>query len=260
MLITQWLWGELSRKSGFLRVEKIKNIIVAAPKLTPSGKGFLLRILSYWDTDIYLSEDTKTNDLLKPHGKNLWVAPLSNLLDKRKKDDIENSLKDMDIDAPVSYYLFPLSGYAHASMRTYILEEGQTYSRFHSHTAREEHYIVLSGKGKARIADKYRDVIEGDIIFKPTGPDISTQLIGGKGGMKILDIEIWNSPSRNDKDVISYPDHKELYFTGPGWFDTISFDSLMDASDSIDNYGRAYIRKSDGSWEPANFPGFSKRK
>ncbi|MEM3675756.1 MAG: hypothetical protein QXV22_01720, partial [Thermoplasmataceae archaeon] len=105
------------------------------------------------------------------------------------------------------------------------------------------------------------DVREGDMIFKPLGPDLPTQLLADRGeAMSVLDIEIWRDPARGDKDVVIYPDHNEITFFGSGWYNMVPLDSAMPAKDAMENYHTGYRRSKDGSWESADLPGLKRRK
>lgn len=256
---TQWLWSELSMRSGFLRPDRPDRIFLITPDMTDAAISFLIRIASYWDSTVHVRHNVTSMEQIQENENNSWIPPVYNIGDGRKPDSAQEALKEKD-DAGTTSFLAPLSGYSHAFMRTYTINPGHTYSRNHSHTAREEHYLVIAGSGIARIADREVPIREGDIVFKPTGPDLSTQFLSVEEPLKILDIEIWNDPARNDKDVVAYPDHGELCLFGPGWFTTFPLNSMMSARDSMSNYETGYIRRTDGTWESAEVPGFKPRK
>ena len=256
---TQWLWYELSTRAGFLRPDKPDRIYLIAPDLTDAALSYLIRIVSFWDSTVHVRNGVSTMEQIGGEIDNSWIPPIYNIFDGRKLDSSQDALKEED-DSGTASFLSPLSGYSHAFMRTYTINPGHTYARHHSHTGREEHYLVLSGNGIARIADKEVKVREGDMVFKPTGPDLPTQFLSIDTPLKILDMEIWNDPARNDKDVVAYPDHGELCLFGPGWFTTFPLTSMISAKDTMRNYETGYVRKADGTWGPAKVPGFGPRE
>ena len=47
------------------------------------------------------------------------------------------------------------------------------------------------------------DISQGDLISKPLGPDVPTQLLADRGvPLRILDTEIWPDSTRTAKDVV----------------------------------------------------------
>lgn len=255
---TQWLWTEMSTRAGYMRPDRPERIFLITPDLTDSAQVYILRIVSFWDTTVRVWHHPVSMDELDGLAENLWTPPMYNLNNNRKPDFAQTSLTESDSSGQ-TFFMSPLTGYSHAFMRLYIINPGHTYSRHHSHTAREEHYLILSGKGTVRIADREVNVVEGDMIFKPTGPDLPTQFLATEGPMRVLDIEIWNDLARNDKDVVSYPDHNEICLFGSGWYSTLPLDSMISAKDTMDNYETGYVRKGDGTWEEKDIPGFKPR-
>ena len=255
---TQWLWWELSNQAGFLNRRKNSTVYIIAPEMTDAGKAFIKRIISFWDTDIYLYRNPEVMADIEVPAQNAWMPPVYNLTPDATKDPVQSALVESD-DAGTCHFISPLTGLSHAFFRVYTINPGHTYSRYHSHTAREEHYLVLEGTGIARIAGRSEEVKQGDIIFKPTGPDLATQFIAGENGMRILDMEIWNDPTRADKDVVAYPDHGELCMFGSGWYNTIPLSAIHSAEDTMKSYEKGYYRNEDGSWSPKEVPGFPKR-
>ncbi|HLH86339.1 MAG TPA: cupin domain-containing protein [Thermoplasmataceae archaeon] len=257
---TQWLWRELSKRSGYFRPGKPSSLYLIAPEMTPPGERFLCRIVSFWEEEIYIYRGVNSEDELAEPTENHWIPPLTNILTTKTGDPAADALSSAN-GGEFERFISPLSGFSHAFFRTYNIPPGGTYSRHHSHTAREEHYLILSGKGTARIGSRRVDVATGDIVFKPLGPDLPTQLLADKGEeLKVLDMEIWQDPSRGDKDVVIYPDHGEVDFFGAGWYTTVPLDSAISADDAMGHYDEGYRRQKDGTWVPADVPGFRKRE
>ncbi len=256
---TQWLWWELSYQAGFLNSRKRGILYIIAPEMTDAGRTFLERICSFWDTEINTYRNPQTVEDTEIPVKNAWIPPVYNVSRDAAKDPVQSALVEED-DAGICHFISPLTGLSHAFFRVYSINPGHTYSRYHSHTAREEHYLVLDGTGIARIAGRNQQVKPGDIVFKPTGPDLATQFIAGENGLRILDMEIWNDPARGDKDVVAYPDHGELCMFGPGWYNTVPLSAIHSAEDTMESYETGYYRNLDGSWSPREVPGFAVRK
>lgn len=255
-----WLWWELSRKLGFLHRSQDEPVYVLTPPLTPEGREFIVRICSMWSDEVYvLNADGREIDIEKA-GDNSWIPPVVNVSGKPGNGTALGKLTEENGDELDTFYS-PLLGYAKSFVRAYTIPPGETYARFHSHTAREELYLVLQGKGTVRLAGHSVPVSEGDLVAKPTGPDLSSQLLADRGeSMRILDIEIWPSRDKIAKDVVHYPDHAELDLFGEGWNFMMPDEALYDFRDAMENYSTGYRRKLDGSWEPRDVPGFRKRE
>lgn len=255
-----WLWNELSGKLGFLHKGFEKDAVLAAPTLTGAGKEFLLRTCSFWSNGVYIISPNGGDLDLNNIGENLWIPPIVNVDGEHTADSTIGRLTETEGMASHTFYA-PLLGATKSFMRTYAISEGGTYSRFHSHTAREEIYLVLEGAGTARIGNHHVQIKKGDFISKPTGPDLPTQFLADRGeSLKIMDIEIWPEDERKSKDLVHYPDHEELDLFGEGWNLMIPSEAIMSFEDAMDNYDSGYKRNIDGTWEPKDIPGFKKRE
>lgn len=254
-----WLWWELSRKLGFLHKHPVDPVYILTPDLTEAGKEFMVRTCSLWSDEVFSISDTGGKFDLDNTGGNLWTPPVVNINVVPEKNSAIGKMHEATEGGVHTFYSHVL-GATRSYVRAYTIQKGNTYARFHSHTAREELYLVLKGKGTARIAGHTVNLVEGDLISKPTGPDIPSQLLADKGeDLRILDIEIWPEDERKSKDLVHYPDHAELDLFGEGWNLMIPSDSIMGFQDSMENYDKGYRRKNDGTWEPADIPGFRKR-
>lgn len=258
--IRHWLWWELSKRQGFMREDEAPAAYILAPPLTPEGKEFLIRTSSLWTNNVHLiGANGKTVDL-NSTGENLWVPPVVNVNERPKARTALSRLTD-GVEGDMDTHFSPILGAGKSYVRAYNIEKDGTYARFHSHTAREELYLVLKGKGTIRIGGHNVAIREGDLVGKPTGPDISTQFLADRGEpMRVLDIEIWPEDERTSKDAVLYPDHGELDLFGQGWNYTVPSVSIIDALDAMSHYDTGYRRKADGSWEPKDIPGHRKRE
>lgn len=258
--LKRWLWNTLAKRLGFLHPAPEREIFVLTPELTTAALDFMVRTCSFWSNEIYAVQSKDGLMNIEEKGTNLWKPPVVNALDVPGNDPMLEKLAT-NHHGVFHSYLSPLLGSGKSNVRTYTLAPGETFARFHSHTAREELYLVLKGKGSVRIAEHVAEIKEGDLISKPTGPDIATQLLADKGtDLKILDIEIWPDAEKNSKDFVRYPDHRELDLFGEGWDLMIPSDTVMGVEDSMRNYSSGYERHSDGSWTPKDIPAAKKRK
>lgn len=255
-----WLWWELSTRLGYLRPESPETVYILTPPLSRAGLEFVVRTASFWTDEVHSvwPENGEYNTEYK--GKNIWTAPIVNLNETHDRDSGLGKMHEEIESASHTFYSHFL-GATRSFVRAYDIHSGGTYSRFHSHTAREELYVVLKGKGSARIGNHKVAIKEGDLISKPTGPDLSSQILADCGeDIRILDIEIWPDDERKSKDLIHYADHGELDFSGEGWDMISPYDTVQSAEDAMKNYETGYRRKADGSWEPREIPGYKKRE
>ncbi len=252
-MLKNWLWRQLGRKLGYLKRRDGTKVTVVLPEISKAGLEFIVRTCSFWSDEIYMEEKGNRK-------KNLWIAPVLNVFDIPGKSDSLSKLASWHHNAFHSL-LSPILGSAKSNIRTYLIPSGMTFARFHSHTSREEFYLVLEGKGSARISDHKVSIQKGDLISKPTGPDLSTQLLADLGDdLRILDVEIWPDIDKRSKDLVHYPDHGELDLFGEGWNMMVPDEAIMSFEDSMGNYETGYVRHLDGSWDPKEIPGFPIRK
>ena len=258
--LVNWLWDELSNQLGFLRKSSTGTTWVITPPLSEAGRDLTVRICSMWSDEVYMVSDKKGPEGLEETGENLWAPPVLNVYGNSEKDAAAKKLT-ANHHGNVTRYLMPALGSTKAFMRTYRIPNGSTYARLHSHSAVEEHYLVLEGKGTLRTGDHSVAVGVGDLVSKPIGPDGTSQFVADLGvELLILDIEVWPDTSRTTKDLVHYPDHGEIFLRGQGWSGTVPSDALMDADDFRKNYDYGYRRSSDGKWSPKEVPGLRRRE
>lgn len=255
-----WLWFELSARLGYLRKDLPETVYILTPPLTAAGKEFVVRTASFWTDEVFAVTPGNGEYDITRDGDNLWIPPVVNVGREYERDSAIgkfSSSSEEGIHTPLSHVL----GATRSHIRTYTINPGHTFARYHSHTAREEFYLVLEGRGSVRIGGHKVEVSQGDLISKPTGPDLSSQFLADLGeAMKIMDVEIWPEDERKSKDAVHYPDHGELDLFGEGWFMTVPGKSIISAEDAMKNYDTGYTRKADGSWEARDIPGFKKRE
>lgn len=255
----RWLWEELSSRGGYLTPDSGEPTVLIAPTMTPLAQEFLNRLCSYWSNNVFYPALKDGQIDMSNKGENRWSAPVVNVFNGPGKDGIMGAFHQ-SLDEGDHTLISNTFGPSRSFTRIYNIKQGNTYSRFHSHSARDEIYLVIEGKGTLRIGDKRIEINRGDLIDKPLGPDISTQFLADSGSdLLVLDIEIGPEDSRGFKDMVSYPDHRELLLAGEGWNFAIPSDTISDPHDLDANYSSGYIRKKDGSWESSEVPGFMKR-
>lgn len=254
-----WLWDELSERLGSMRRTGTGDVFILTPQLTYEGMELVIRLASMWSDEVYVIDSPDDSTNLGNHGDNRWMAPVINLNTVTDGTPLQRAMT-IDHHDSITTFLMPALGTAKSFMRTYRIKKGMTYSRLHSHSAVEEHYIVLEGTGTLRYGKNIAEIREGDIVSKPVGPDNYSQFIADHDSeLRILDIEVWPDTTLNAKDVVLYPDHREIFLRGQGWRAILPSDTLMDASDFNQNYDNGYERMRDGTWKPKNLPGVSER-
>ncbi len=251
--LTDWLWREFGRISGFIRKDSPGTAFVKSPHLSNEGRDFVSRIASFWSDEIFF-QDSDGN-----HSENMWKAPTVNILSETGMDASESVFSGED-QGCYTRFIGAVLGPGRGFTSTYEIPDGRSYSRLHSHSAVDELYVVMEGSGHLRFNGHLVEIKKGTVISKPTGPDASSQILADMGEkLKILDIEIWADPRRESKDLIIYPDHKEILLRGTGWGNMIQTDNVADLSDMDQHYSEGYERQKDGGWKKKSVPGFKDR-
>lgn len=248
---TNWLWDELGRKAGSLNKSSQKEVYLTVPQLDPQSLDFLIRILSFWSNDIRTSSGGAVSD-------NLWTKPVVNVYDDKNLDAAEKSMIYKD-DSGVDRFFMPILGPGRAFFRVELIKDGESSARFHSHSACDEYYLILEGKGTLRFNDNEEEVGRGDLIGKPAGPDATSQLVADLGeSLRVLDMEVWHERPYASKDFVVNPDFSEIMMRGPGWGALVPIEALIGPEDFRKHYDEGYVRKRDGSWAPSKVRGHRK--
>ncbi len=245
---TNWLWDELGNKAGTMKKNSRGEVFLTIPNLSGQSLDFLLRIASFWSDDIR----TNTRGVLS---ENLWRRPVVNVFDDENIDGAERSLSYKD-ESGFERYFMPLLGPGRAFFRVQVVSEGESAARFHSHSAVDEYYLILDGKGTLRYNDNEEEIGRGDLIAKPAGPDATSQLVADRGGsLRILDMEVWHERPYASKDLVLNPDFNEILMRGPGWGSLTPAEALMPPEDFRKHYDEGYKRNKDGGWVPSKLRG-----
>src|SRR5438477_11220513 len=115
--------------------------------------------------------------------------PVINALDDDIVEGAERALTSRKETGSTDRFLMPLLGPGRAFFRVRLVEKDESAARFHSHSHVDEYYMILSGKGTLRYNGSATEVKVGDLVGKPSGPEVATQLIADRGRrLRILDM------------------------------------------------------------------------
>ncbi len=127
-----------------------------------------------------------------------------------------NSIPDKFTDDPkfesamCTKYLGALAGSDKIYVNIDSLKPGAKSAKYHSHSIKEEFFLILSGHGSLRIKDEIFAVQKGDFLAKPAGKGIAHQFINdGDEVLEILDCGL-----NDENDVVEYPDEGTFLLKG----------------------------------------------
>jgi uncharacterized cupin superfamily protein len=220
-----WLWDQLGKRAGNLNKNSKRELKVTIPALESDGLDYLIRLVSFWADEVYVKKGKTTS-------KNLWTKPIVNLFDDKREGAEHTLTHPMDDAGSSELNLMPLAGPGRSFFSVQVIEKGESTARMHAHSAVDEYYLILEGKGTLRYNGKKIEVKQGDFISKPTGPDATSHLIADRGEkLRILDMEVWPQSPMTTKDVVFYPDFNEIMMRGPGWDGSIPREWLMSSEE-----------------------------
>ncbi len=229
-----WFWDEMGQRAGRLMKNSKGEATVTIPPLAPEALDFVVRLASFWADEVYVRRSGSLSG-------NMWRGPVVNVFDDDTLEGAERALTSRKETGSIDRFLMPLLGPGHA------FEKDESAARFHSHSHVDEYYLVLTGKGTLRYNGSETEVKAGDLIGKPAGPEVATQLIADRGERpRILDMEIWHDRAQVSKDIIVNPDFKELLLSGSGWAAIVPEESLITPEDFFRHYDQGYKRTRDG--------------
>lgn len=247
--LARWFWETMGQLGGRLRQDSPETIWCVVPPLTKAAQDFAIRLASFWSDEVYMLWAADPSE-------NVWRPPVVDVFSDPAEDGAAARLVETYGPNEEARYTMPLLGVGRAFMRVEVIPPGSATARLHSHSAVDEYYLILAGKGELRMGTHVTEVGPGSLIGKPTGPDLSSHLVASLGeSLTVLDMEVWPDSSLKAKDLVHYPDTRELFWRGPGWRGLQVDSSLFPATDIRDHYDDGYTRQPDGSWRPASFPG-----
>lgn len=260
--LARWFWDTMGQMGGRLRPESSEPIICVVPPLTIVAREFVIRLASFWADQVLWLTPKESVEGGFEMSDNLWVAPVYDVMNSPKSDSIKSHFRELYEESEQALsYMMPALGVGRAFMRVEVVPPGHATARLHSHSAVDEYYLILSGRGTLRMGIHDRVVGPHQMIGKPTGPDLTSHLVADQGEvLTVLDIEIWPDASLRTKDVVSYPDFNEILYRGPGWGAIATEDSLRPPGDFLAHYDDGYRRHGDGSWEAREIPGTVTRR
>jgi uncharacterized cupin superfamily protein len=240
-----WLWNALAKEAGTLNRNSRGTVTVSIPSLGADPLDFVVRLVSFWATDV---REKKGRTL----SENLWRQPVVNLLNDQGRHGAERTLvREFDTDGSTELNLMPLLGPGRAFFSVQRIEKGGVTARMHSHSAVDEYYLVLEGRGTLRYNGRAVEVVAGDLVAKPSGPDAATHLLANRGErLRILDMEVWHEPftgtATTAKDLSYMPDYAEFLMRGPGWGAVVPKDAMLSTADLEKHWSDRYRRTRDG--------------
>jgi uncharacterized cupin superfamily protein len=245
LAFSNWLWDELGKHAGNLNRDLSGEVTVSIPSLDPDALDLVVRLVSFWSNEVFVRRRGALS-------RNLWSKPVVNVFDDAARRGAERALAGNLHDAgSTELNLMPLLGPGRSFFSVQVLEKGDTSARMHSHSALDEYYLVLEGRGTLRYNGNEIDVKPGDLVGKPTGPDIATHFLANRGErLRLLDMEVWRDrftgTDSTTKDLMFWPDHEEIMMRGPGWAAVASKEALIPTKDLEEHFSESYRRTPDG--------------
>ncbi|PSR29662.1 MAG: hypothetical protein C7B43_07680 [Sulfobacillus benefaciens] len=251
--LARWFWEAMGRVMGRLQPVCPEEVWCVVPPLSPAAEDLVIRLASFWSD--------KVVDYRKdPSDNNCWRAPVLNVFEEENQSEAQLRMTTVYQPGETARYAMPLLGVGRAFMRVEVVPPNSATARLHSHSAVDEYYLVLAGRALLRMGSHELEVGPGTLIGKPTGPDLTSHLVTSLGeSVTVLDMEIWPDREFRTKDIVCYPDQREILWRGEGWRGAQVVSSLGSNDDLIRHYDDGYVRDDDGSWRPADIPGTNPR-
>lgn len=231
--------------------------VALAPRLSAAASEWLFGYLSLFakrvghlrcagpdDLGTAAAEWQAFRDSLPSRFRDGWTPPVirpwepSALLDRTGKTTAAGQFRYLGARIPSD----------RLAVQTYRLRPGGHGNRLHVHSDVDECFVVLSGAGFVRTADRLVPVAAGDVVLRPSGAGLASEFIAGPDGLTVLDIEAWRHFSQTD--VVAYPDHRERYLRGPGLELACPEDALFSGEALMAAYDSRYVRHADGTTAP----------
>jgi uncharacterized cupin superfamily protein len=257
----RWFWERMGQVAGRLRPDAADTIWVTAPRLDGPAREYVTRLASFWSDHVHWLAPEETAQPAWDALPNRWIGPVVSVFAPPPADSAWQRFTAHAASGD-ERMLGPLLGIGRAFMKVQIVEPGRASARLHSHSAVDEYYLVLAGRGTLRVGGHVVPVEGGALVGKAAGPDLPSQFVADRGeALTILDMEIWPEASFLDatKDVVAYTSHGELYLHGPGWQAMAPQSTLGPIDDARAHYNEGYVRAADGSFEPRTLPGMPPR-
>ena len=196
LTFARWFWESMGRVAGPFKPNAAEVVVVAAPPLDAAARDYLTRLASFWADYVYWLGDAERLPDDWDEWENHWVAPVADVMTTPPEDSAWARSTAVLPDGE-DRFLLPMMGVGRAFMKVQVVNAGWASARFHSHSAVDEYYMVLSGRGTLRVGGHIVPVGPGQLIGKPTGPNLAASLVADQGeAMTVLDIEVWPDTRR----------------------------------------------------------------
>lgn len=250
----QWVRSTLGSYVDMLHVTP-KHLIAILPPASLAAYEYVTRTLSVYSTSLGVLHAGKMgrDDIIQAitcfyeNGHHAvitdgWVPPLVNL-EENPTPLLAKTSKVQD--ESTFTWLGGVLGSDRLFAQVYHLTSESGANRLHSHSHVDEMFIVLDGDGTLVTESKHVPIKKGDIITKPGGTGLSTRIIPGPSGVRILDIESWAHVDQ--ADIVSYPDHSEIFLRGRSLNHVTASANLLSADDMMKQYTQTYKRNPNGT-------------
>ncbi|BAU26234.1 putative cupin superfamily protein [Aneurinibacillus soli] len=250
----QWLRSTLGLHVDILHTEP-KRLLAVLPPSSLAAYEYVTRTLSMYSTSLGVLHTGKMNGrdiqcaitCFYEQGSHAvvtdgWVPPVINLHEKPTPLLTKTSKVQ---DGSTFTWLGGVLGSDRLFAQVYHLTSESGANRLHSHSHVDEMFVILDGEGTLITESGSSPVKKGDLIAKPAGSGLSTRLLPGPSGMQVLDIEVWAHSEQ--ADVVSYPQHGELFVRGRSLHHVTALDNLLSADDMMKRYTQLYRRNRDGT-------------
>ncbi|NMP22822.1 cupin domain-containing protein [Sulfobacillus harzensis] len=252
-ILGRWFWEQMGMLGGRLRPDAHETVWFVTPALSDGAREYLTRLASFWCDEVYWEVPTAITP-------NRWTIPAVNV-GALPSTPLWTALTESYPEG-IDRHLLPMIGVGRVFIKVQQVVEGSASARLHSHSAQDEYYFILAGSGTLRMGRYSQPVAPGTFIAKPTGPDLTSQIVADRGeSVTILDIEV-HADSRlamGGRDMMAYTDHQEVLLVGAGMEGMVPQSAVRPTEDVFSHYFDGYVRAVDGSVIPCELPGHPKR-
>lgn len=248
-IMGRWFWEQMGMVGGRLRQDAYDTVWFVTPTLSDGAQEYLTRLASFWCDEVYWEvPDAETS--------NRWTMPAV-AVEALPVTPLWSAMTEAYAQGTESH-LLPMIGVGRVFIKVQQVAVGCASARLHSHSAIDEYYVILAGSATLRMGRHSLTVSPGTFIAKPTGPDLTSQIVADQGEpVTILDIEVY-ADSRlglGGKDIMAYTDHQEVLFEGLGMEGMVPQSVIGPTKDVYRHYFEGYVRQPDGHVTPTPLPG-----
>jgi uncharacterized cupin superfamily protein len=151
----------------------------------------------------------------------------------RRPDRIVN-LDEVDVEDN-DRSTFRLLGRTAGSQRTGLnhiaLKPGRSGSPLHCHSAEEEIFVILDGKGTLLLGEEEHAVRQGHVVSRPAATRVAHAFRAGETGLTLLAYG-----TREPNDIAYYPRSNKVYFRGVGLMTRVEQLDYWDGEEDDEEY------------------------